>query len=127
MTFITRVQWLSLRGLNNQYVKLSGYVLTPTTHLQTPGCFFIKGGKKMLSGSRECQEPRQGALDFRNMLYFPLTSPDTHIYCTILYFLENVTISGSITLEEQYRKEGKLHLSTLISSSFLLNIGAKPL
>lgn len=33
-----------------------------------------------------------------------------YIYCTVLYFLENVTISGSITLEEQYRKEGKLHL-----------------
>lgn len=81
----------------------------------------------MLSGSRECQKPRQGALDFRNMLYFPLTSPDTYIYGTVLYFLENVTISGSITLEEQYRKEGKLHLSTLISSSFLVNIDAKPL
>lgn len=54
LTFITRVQWLSLRGLNNQYVKLSGFVLTPTTHLQTPVCFFITG--------RKCwgAEPRQG-------------------------------------------------------------------
>lgn len=55
LTFVTRVQWLSLRGLNNQYVKLSGYVLTPTTHLQTPGCFFIKGEKCWTAA-----EPRQG-------------------------------------------------------------------
>lgn len=57
LTFITRVQWLSLRGLNNQYVKLSGYALTPTTHLQTPGCFFIGGGN---AERQQCQEPRQG-------------------------------------------------------------------
>lgn len=42
LTFITRVPWLSLRGLNNQYVKLSGCALAPTTRLQTPGRFLIK-------------------------------------------------------------------------------------
>lgn len=41
LTFITRVPWLSLRGLNNQYVKLSGCALAPTT-LTNSWRFLIK-------------------------------------------------------------------------------------
>lgn len=58
LTFITRVPWLSLRGLNNQYVKLSGCALAPTTRLQTPGCFLIKQKRWEAAASAKSQAMR---------------------------------------------------------------------
>lgn len=55
LTFITRVQWLSLRGLNNQYAKLSGCALTPTTCFTNSWVLFNQA--KTLRGSWECQKP----------------------------------------------------------------------
>lgn len=82
LTFIIRVPWLSLRGLNNQYVKLPGCALAPTTRLQTPGCFLIKQNRWEAVVSAK----RPGwALEY--LLHFLLTSPDVHFPCKLVIFI----------------------------------------